>query len=189
MRNKRLIKVSKPDRKSFHSFHWLCKVPSRNIFTITKLLNIKCRYKLFEENYIKPPPMKPSIEAVLVFVKYEKEVISQVKYICHKLAVKFDFAKCNCKVGVIRVTVSFMRISIDINCVLKIVPHETYTGAIHQWTIPEEGKSNEFVMLLCLDFKKVDSEKDQVHYRKRGSFGKQICCSYQLNRATAQQKI
>ena len=33
--------------------------------------------------------MKPNIEAVLVFVKYEKEVISQVKYICHKLAVKF----------------------------------------------------------------------------------------------------
>lgn len=45
---------------------------------------------------------------------------------------KILFAKCNCKVGVIRVTVSFMCISIDINCVLKIVPHETYTGAIHQ---------------------------------------------------------
>lgn len=103
---------------------------------------------------------------------------------------KILFAKCNCKVGIIRVTVSFMCISIDINCVLKIVPQEkTYTGAIHQWTIPEEGKSNEFVMLLCLDFKKVDSEKDQVHSRKRGSFGKQICCSYQLKRATAQQTI
>ena len=56
---------------------------------MTKLWNIKCGYKLFEENYIKPPPIKPNIEAVLVIVKYQKEVISQVKYICHKLAVKF----------------------------------------------------------------------------------------------------
>ena len=44
-------------------------------------------------------------------------------------------------------------------------------------------------MLLCLDFKKVDSEKDQVQSRTRGSFGKQICCLDQLKRATAQQTI